>query len=1543
MYHSLLLSRFLNLLTAILLGLGLSLAIISAVQAVPDPQGVQVSSAALPPAPPDVFAHLVSPHRLHLLVASDTYTPGIYAAPDGDWSAPGLVVNGAYTATQSFALRSVPVALFRTGVQDSLGQDVAWENAYFEDTLQNTLQDTLHHTVLTETQVISGALDGFDLLILPAFNASYIPQVVDTLGPVGLAALKQFVEQGGTVYAQGVGAYLLEAAGALPAGTVDLAHPLELPLEADDQGRLRVDDPASPLAFNWQGSQLWMLGDPALAAAAPLQVVASYTNTLGGAQPAILYGEIGQGRVVLVTGHPVSAAFPEQLPVFVNGMLAGMAERGELYGRAIQTYDPKVGPTMIPAYEAGVPVSATLCVAHLWQGVTLADAVVTERVQAGFTVDPASVTPAPASLEITSTGTNTSTLITWELGDLTGDPPACLSYIAYTERDALQPGLRTFSQGELTYADGPRQVSWAHPDFKLQAVLAARLAGEHDKEMDRFYHLPEEGIILDEFVFLENKEESFGYNLKAQRYIPLIVPIVGLEDQRQPLATDAGETVWVRNQFFMFENGDYPLPVGFTGYTQTLDIADWDGTTFVTMTTPGGYHIDPSARMKALVDGFFVTIPPTYTHAITVTADHKLLLPAARVGWDLGDFPGFWYEMPAIRYGIHSQELFGRAVSFTGDPQVDALVVDATGGSVYTGLGADPRIYRDYLAEVMIAPPIAPDTTGLTYQDVWSRTHELSLRAGFYDLFNFASCACGPGFGETHQRLNVTFGIKVDVDGDGVREKSITDFHGWSQAFNARGVMPTRVQGDLDILIKTRNLAQYTIGQNENVIDGGIFRGLGFTITPRNATWSDSYESTYSVLTDTFTLGGYEHLIFQQAIPVGGVDEILIHARLDATPRQLEGLLKLHDGVRFVYRQGYAGPMQYEVHDTHVQGVIGARSDAIIASQVNPAHLSTYSDTLFTSYALSDLYDRRIFDKDVFLQSWGYGKTAATTYVGGRDGRTLLYSLVNLGERTWLRVEVNNNSGVDWTNVQVASQPPAGISVTPLFTQSAPLPMWPDLPFLNVKDIPDTSFGIYYFELRIDLAAVDLQGRLVEIPFTFQAGGAPADFAIPAAKLGVRAADGAAPRYASGVSRDLRVSDALFLAFTPQQVRLLDQAHLDELWLSLEADKALTPRGTSAISYYQSLTSTVPFSFLDGALNFTAPLDALPDGDQRAGAAIYAVAWNAFTGTRATRYQVNAGAVLTSTDDFGMQWMAQAAPEFIEASGAALHTTYVVEGITRTLTHEPVDLLYAYESNQVEILFSVMNEGNDVAADTRVNISLARNVSAFTFPAQVSSMLNGLAWDVGDLAPGARRTVSVVFQVYAVPPLAPRYAAPGATPILWGYLPALNRSNAQFLNVYSGRMISAPVGDALRLPYGQIYGLIHFAYLPMVSRQGAADISIFVSSAVPVDQVTKVGEVFYTRQIIIPPGLPSGGHFYLSSLPDKIGAVMVDDRLVILLDGVEIFRHDFSSPTSPPAPAVVEIPFSSAQQWAGRTVTIEYRDVYGSKVESTPIWLIWVP
>lgn len=1349
--------------------------------------------------PAAVFQHLRQEKRLHQLHPS-----GQLSAPDGDWNSGGDVVNGPYTTTNtSLALRLQQVALLRTTAQDEEGQDIGWELSDIERIFNDIWDSHLPYTVLTETQLAS-QLSGVDILVVPSFKAGYQQDVLANFSAEALTALHDFVAAGGSIYAQGNGAMILEAAEILPAGTVHPTTTLSLPPSAGDVGQLLLDDPTSPLFFNWLTPSLYLLQDPLLTVTGNLQTVASYSDTIGGPQPAIVQGTLGQGRILLVNGHPTAVNQEGQHILLFNALLQSMAEKGELFGRAYQVYTDTVPSNVIPAYEA-VTVTANLTFANWWETAVLSDVTVTERVQPGFTILITTITPAPASVLVTVTDGLTETIITWDLGDVF-TAPITLTYVAMTDIDALASGEVVFSRGAATYTDGHRQVTWQHPDFILFSAIAADLKGDHDNEPDRFYTIPAEGVYLDEHIWLENIENTPAHNVCIVRYVPLITPIVGLEDQRQPLATNAGETVWMRNSVYGYKN--YQLPTGMAHYTETWGIdTHWDGSTVITMTTPGGYHMDPIAPLRDN-SGFFVTIPPTYSHAITVTADYELLLPAIRLDWCIGDMPAFWFELPAVRYGIHSQELFSRPVSFTGDPLVDTVVVDATGGSVYTGAGADHLMYRQFLpdAAMIVYTPPAPADAGLVYKDIWGRVHTAELRGNFYDVFNYASCACGDGMGERNAALNVTYGIHIDLDGDGTKETLLTDLEG------LKGIMHTRLVGGLDIFIKSINYGN-TVAINENVLEAGIFRGLGFTIRPREGTWEESYTATYSTIISNTRRGAYDFLVFEQAIPPQATNLITIHATLDPTANRTEGLLQLHQGARLVYRQNYAGEGQYEVYDSRTQVVQGLRTDVTLDSRAYPSKISTYSDTVYMVHSLNDAHAWQPFSQDPYFTSYGYSDAVASVYVGGRDKRELLYSIIELGERTWIRVELNNNTGTVWDNIQIGVDVPTGMTVTQLFGEQVPIDLWPDIPFLNATRIADASFGLYFFEIQTSETVTDLQGILHQLPITFSADGAPANFTIPPAVLAIKAADGSVPYVITGETIALAVQDGLRGYVTAEDIRLLTQAELNTLRGTINADTAVIPNTENALTYFQSISSTIPFTTVDGVLQPDLAGLKLPWFASGTPSPLHVVIQSSVEVSRSTRYPLNSGAAVTHTDGFGVDWPLNGRTLHVNAVGASLVTTYDWLSIVDLSTGDVVTGVVPNAWNAVTMSLQVENKGTDIATDITQVVDLVGQIELINAPSNITTTAEGLLWQVGDLGPGTTKTVEISFRIF-VPnnPLTDQYLL-----LAGGQLRVIARTDADFINLYAGKRIVAQTGQDFYLPVAH-YARASVVYLPLVHQ-----------------------------------------------------------------------------------------------------------------------------
>lgn len=135
----------------------------------------------------------------------------------------------------------------------------------------------------------------------------------------------------------------------------------------------------------------------------------------------------------------------------------------------------------------------------------------------------------------------------------------------------------------------------------------------------------------------------------------------------------------------------------------------------------------------------------------------------------------------------------------------------------------------------------------------------------------------------------------------------------------------------------------------------------------------------------------------------------------------------------------------------------------------------------------------------------------------------------------------------------------------------------------------------------------------------------------------------------------------------------------------------------------------------------------------------------------------------------------------------------------------------------------------------------------------------------------------------------------------------------------------------------------YYTHLPLVLQNyPSTAFPLHIGATIPARSIAYQGETFYSTTLQIPSELPASGHFYLSPQHDAIAESLVDDKLAIVLASDDIFFFNFST-SGYPEPAIVEVPRAVMEQMSGQTVTVEYRDIYGSFVEASELWLIWVP
>ncbi len=1473
----------------------------------------------------------------------DLYLPPGEASPNFCSACTRHELSGTLELSRAYALRPARVALFRSSATYSIGEEgegvAMWEYAVFRQLFDGYLRGAVPYVTLDEAGLIAD-LAGYDLLILPAFNREAQDAVLNLLGESGAAsAIQDFVAGGGTVYAQGTGLIIAEAAGVLPPWSVDPYETISL-LPPDDfanRGQLHLLQPESPLAPSWLTDTLYILDDPLIwpDEGGAIEVIAELANAdyWGGTVPAVIRGSHGAGRVIGVVGHPTDSLRRNQVPLFMNALLMALSGRAEFHGDAVQTFNPEYPAHEFPAYEV-VPVSATLHVENLWDE-PLGAAVVTETLAPGYFLT-GTVAPPPTAVLTTPAG---GTVIVWELGDLAARTALTLSYQAVTSPTVLAAGISTFSTGELAYSElsGARLVLSRRP-FVLRAQMAARLVGDRDLEPDRHYRIPAEGLYLDLALPLENKEQTPAANTVVTDWVYLVVPIVDYRNQHIILSTNDGETLWMRNEPYLWGER-YPLWEGATAPTQTLTLDDWQGATCV-FTSAHGIHLDPPPLLQGeiITDyGSFITVPPTYTDYITVTPENELLLPCLSIAWDLGAFNGYEYAEPAVRYGVHSSELLGREVVFHGTPREGTVVLPHDAGSVYVAAGAYPVPFREYVAHATPYAARAPAPALVTWQDVWSRSHALPLRATFYDVWDWDSCTTCGGQSEQHAGVALTFGIWMDADGDGEYETLVKE-------------IPTRLEDAfLRLLGKTYSVnagpTDFPIPAGENLIQLPIFKGLGVRIRPEGESWWDSWQSVGPAATTLLTLSeqvAYDHLFFQQEIPPGSWASFVVSATVENYPFNREGLYKLHDGARLVYRQPIAGPNRYEVYDSHVHAAEGWRSDAEIDKRGGPTLVSVYSDTLIFDYHVTDPYEPRqgwayVREYDPYLKSWGYGDLVWTTYVGGSEEKTLFRAVVGEGERTRVRISLDNNTGITLTQLAVTLDPPPGVNVTLLYTdpETAPAPIWPELAFLNRTEVPDAWRSVWYFDLEVGPVDEALWGEVLEIPVLVSAEGLPADYTAPPARLALER-EGETVAFVSAPAHSLVLTDTL-----PPDVRLeaallvTDTAVIDELWLALDVD-AGDLSGDEAGALFDTLAPTralpLPFTVTGDVVTFhlPEPLRTVPAAEPWHVIA-RATLLRAHHGTNV----VNEGPVIHYVDPFSLTWEARGPAVTVEAHGAAIWVDYWCDGGYTPSSLPGSAMVRSYNGDctlpdypsEVVVDVTAYNAGDAIARGVTLTLDLPQGITVtYAAPPWSFGGPDHIGWNLGDLAPGAWKQFEIVLFVQPDEGewLVREEPRPGVLePYPMGALLGIRHTEGEFTDDFTSHSVRGIVGPSFAF---NVRFRPRFVYLPVVLRHYASgpDLRIAALTVVPDDpaavevHIVNDGNVaaenFWIDLYLNPPAPPAVNQPW-NELGGESGAAWYVEHLasgaeLVLTIGDDVYQEDYSHWPS------VGYPSGSNEIWA---------------------------
>jgi hypothetical protein len=1192
-----------------------------------------------------------------------------------------------FEVPEAYALQKRNIYLFNSKLMDSRGQPITWEYLYFQSLFETYLWGN-YLIPVNELGIGAGTVSAPNILIIPSIASEFVEDVKNELGPSGLTAIKTFVDNGGTLISQGDSCWLAEAAGCVPKGTVQLTKRVTA---IDNSATLEIVDANSPLTFSWLGNEIYMLDDPLLTESVTGSAVARYSGGVPSdiiGTPAILSFKTGKGKVVLTAGHPSEQS--DQFPLVLDAVLFGYAESADIRNSISQTYNPNLPWYLIPGFEENVTMKVSGRFSNFRTG-TIEQAQIIGYVRPGFWVDESSINPTPEDVTV-----NGGTLITWNISADIGD--FTYEYTVLTGPGGINKGYKTVAGSWAFYKDPEteKDIVIARDGLWIKSSMAARLWGDRDIELDGVYPIPAEGYYFDMAFPIENKEDTSALNSVVVDIVPLVSPVVDVEDQTH-ICDATGNTnfgtndpVWVENTIFFYDNPNYPLPDGVTDPTTKFTRADAD---------------------------------TTYVYNATGT---PIELPAKRLQWTVGTIAAYDHKEPWIRYGIFSQEEFHRTVSFESDPIPGSVILEGGGGSVYTGLGIDSIPYHEYLQSGITYMPEYPELPRVDYDDIWLRPHTLELRTVFYDVVPFPPP-------EEHAVITSTY--EMTVGGQRYLE------------------FPMDSKADLDVMIQSWNgypaydpvsyPYHMDMIRNETLIRQVVPKGVGYDITYINSIFSSNTEIADIVETDTSTI-----IYYRQDLNASTKETIMVHNTLENRDHD-EGTFKVNDGARFVYRQIAVGPSRYEVHDNHVQVVWGVNNEMELFNKVSPGSVATYKDEAYQVFTVEDPYEPEDLI-DPYIKSHGFGNISATTYVGGRINETLLHSKIPVGGKTLIRIEIDNNLGYDLTNVSVVPNPPPGFDVSPRWFDIPPI--WYDFPFLDVGNIWDAWKGVYYFDVTA-LPGVE-EGKVHRIDFTLEGDNVPLDFQIPEALVGILDGSGHAKMtYGTASSIELEQTLPPYVSIT--SARLANATEKGEFEAALASGDDLMTE--LAFLSLREIGFTVTPSGSNNKVSYQLPPEAstLPWNDNgKESQVFYIVTRSDVTLQKSGRALYTWAPKLTYSDHFGRTKVDWGRAKNVAAHGPAIAAQPVVDLIkVGSVEHTA---LTANAENDVWVNVYIANVGDDIAIDPKVQMTFPSGVGVLEANPAWTSFDPGsgkAVWELSDIAPYARYVIGLKLQVQPPIPL----------------------------------------------------------------------------------------------------------------------------------------------------------------------------------------------
>jgi len=1256
--------------------------------------------------------------------------------------------------TNANILQAGDIAIFESSSDDL---SASWEVLDFERLFQTYLWGD-YAQIVDETDLADGLPD-IKMLIIPAGMSSDVITRLETISGTQ-SGLNTFVQNGGWVYAQGDATAIPEWAGLVPSGTVGQG------LNLTGEKLLFVDQPDLALTYNWPTNQVTVFKDsPQFIVLGDVEKVAHYAGHPG--RPAILMHEVGDGGVILMGPHPTQNA--RSYPMVLNAILMTQGEQVRASVSVQQLYYPDVEPDIIPAFETEIPVEVSTLIENYDE--EMDDFYYREIITNAFTLE---YTPTADIGQITATQFITGTEIVWTAVEL---PPGkyTLEYQVKTAvSDTLKQGEVIISEAYVQYRENGNLVIMDRDPAMVRAEMAALVSHFTNSEPNNVYPFSAGGTFIHVREDVVNKLDTRANNQILTFTVPLIDIARDAFNQSVFSVIDGtDENIWFLNAIMGYPSRDYPLPIGAADGFWYYFLESWDCHTWVTIPNPNNQTI---------------SIPPEFVDFIKKDANGNIMVPGKTLAFELDTLLAYDTKSPAVRYRIHSQELWQRGLSVSSQPVAGTSIVEGKGFSVYTRVGQDPIPLREYLTGTTTLNPIASLLSQLTYTDIWGRHHSIteSVRSDFYDVIPLGSEPDEPE--AHHMRVNVTVGME-DADGH-----PLNDFPTYKTVTVTALIKLESVNWDL---LADEFVAQYLLP-------------TGFKYDIEYVSWSADNDTFELIDNELLDIPVFQVFNFHGNLTKDTPESIILIARLRTYDNLVsyEGDFLVSGGVNLVNQNHYpGGPNQYNLHYTNVFVEQGYQVDTTLDKKVAQSGVSIHGDTTFEVYTISEPNEPHIQTDDVYMDAVLGGDKTAQVRVGMSSGSELYFANVYPGESTLLCLELLNNTDQDWSDLLITPHPAEGITLTESFAGTEDPPNLYDAPYMWATDIPDISRGMYCWTAKTDR---NLDGGVMyPVDFTVVGTGFPmaVEFPMPTALIGVKNNAGNVYRVLGEGLLAETITDTTILEAHPQTPVIVTDAQLETFKNLVNED---IDNGTNTATIYlstitttMSYSVTIPMSATEKIVVYDIPAAyrCLPcqDGADFASSFHFIVPVE-LDALENGRQPLNSGFSASYQDPFNELFTIESNGTSITAHGPEMEGSYNVISITNSFDNGWYIYLAPGEENIADVLVNVWNGGDYPAISSTITITMAEGVELLSSnPAWASRDGLQFSWVYTSILPVDAEQILLTV---AVTPTTNTVNLRTPQPI--GYAPIIDGSWADYVDEYVSVDVSESIGGIYQLPIGEL-------------------------------------------------------------------------------------------------------------------------------------------